>query len=217
MLKVFLFILFCLPSLAFAETFHYSISQMGVKAGEATLSSKGEVEYKGEKLILIEFKADGFNFLDEELIYVDPTTYRPRYVERNLNIFGAKEKISEVYETGKIVITKTVKDKTTTDTLAHEGDVDNIYGFIYRYRKTGEFKVGEIVEIRLPTMQLSIKVVKPAKLKAAGKVYESLYLQSDPAKYKIWFDQSPDRLPLRIGGAVGIANTTMLLTQVSAE
>lgn len=197
---------------AYAETIHYSISQMGIKAGEASLSLKGEVNYKNEQLVLIEFRADGFNFFDNEMIYVDPKEYRPRFVERDLNIFGKKEKIVEEYQHDKIIVTKTVGGVVSVQELKKQEKVDNIYGFIFRYRRDGAFKVGEELEMNLPTTNLKIKVLKQVPLKAAGKTFDSLYMQSDPAKYKLWFDASGERLPLRISGAAGVGNTVMLMT-----
>lgn len=212
MLKLLISLYCLLPSICAAETIHYAINQMGVKAGDATLAFKGNVRYNNEDLVLIEFKADGFNFLDQEQIYVNPTDYRPRFVNRNLNIFGKKETISEEYQSNQIVINKTAAGKTTQQIIANAIGVDNIYGFIYRFRRDGKFELGETFTINLPTKKLKIKVAKEWPLTVAGKSYTSVYLQSDPAKYKIWFDSTDKKLPLRISGAMGIANTTMVMT-----
>ena len=48
-------------------------------------------------------------------------------------------------------------------------------------------------------------------LKISGKVYETYFMQSKPAKYKVWFDTSDKKIPLRINGAVGINDTAMLM------
>ena len=83
--------LFCfiLSPQARAETIRYSIRQMGFD-GQATLTMVGPKDYKDRKTLLIVFKANGTNFSDEEDIYVDPSTYKPLFVERNFNlsIFG---------------------------------------------------------------------------------------------------------------------------------
>ncbi|MBI2117734.1 hypothetical protein HYT95_02445, partial [Candidatus Peregrinibacteria bacterium] len=57
---------------------------------------------EGRHLALIVFKADGFNFYDEEKIYTEPGTFRPVVVLRDfdLNVFG-KGKIREEYLTGE--------------------------------------------------------------------------------------------------------------------
>jgi hypothetical protein len=189
---------------------------MGIKAGEATLTMAGPKDYNGQKTVLIIFKADGLNFFDEENIYVTPEDYRPMFVERNLNIFGKKEKILEDYvsKKGFVQITKTTAaNKKSTEEMKLKGEVDNIYGFIFRYRKNGSFKIGDTVDVRLPTKDLNIAVVKETSVDAAGKKYDSYYMESKPSKYKIWFDKSDKKWPLRISGAVGIANTAMVMSK----
>ncbi len=221
-LSIFLFLLLLTASshaeeaLPFAkgETITYAIKKMGIKAGEATLTFQGMTEVNGKQVYLIEFKADGFNFYDEEKIYVDIKTYAPVMVLRNVNIFGTKEKIGEEYLTqqGKIKITKIVGTKTTEQMIEKKGQVDNIYGVIYRYRHTGSVKIGDQFALNLPTKDIVLKVQKAVELSAAGKKYNAFYVSSDPSKYQIWFDTSDKKIPLRITGAVGMANTTMYMT-----
>lgn len=197
------------------ETITYNIQQMGIKAGEATLVFKGHASYQGKDTILVVFTADGFNFYDQENIYLDPTSYKPLFVLRDLNIFGNKEKITEEYlaQEGKIRITKDVSGKKTDTILENKSVIDNLYGFIYRYRLSGSFNVGDKLDIHLPTKDITFELKKKTRLSAAGKVFDCFYMQSDPAKYKLWFDVGPKKLPLRISGAIGIANTVMMMKE----
>ena len=197
-----------------AETIQYSIRQMGFD-GEASLTLVGPKDYKNYKTILIVFKANGVNFSDEEDIYVDPTTYKPLYVERNysLSVFGHGKTLEEYTPSkGEIVITKTEDAHTTTQTIHKDGAVDNIYGFIYRYRKEGSFKIGDVLDMTLPTKDLKIKLVKQMPLKINGKTYDSYYMESQPTRYKIWFDASENKWPLRITGTIGFINSVMTMT-----
>lgn len=219
----FLLIYFLCVSTAFAaepvfpfkkgEVITFAIKKLGIKAGDATLTFEGLVEVKGQPAYLIIFKADGFNFYDEEKIYVHPETFAPVMVLRDLNIFGSKEKISEEYlpQEGKIVITKTAGDKTTTEEIKKEGQIDNIYGVIYRYRAFGNFSPNDKVDLRLPTMDVKLRIIESLKMKAAGKLYDAFYMASVPSKYQVWFDAGTQKIPLRITGAVGMANTTMFM------
>lgn len=193
------------------EVITYSIKKLAVKAGDATLTFEGEVDVNGQPAYLIIFKADGFNFYDEEKIYVNTETFAPVKVERDLNIFGSKEKITEEYKEGKIVITKVAGGKTETQEIAKDGQIDNIYGTIYRYRAFGKFTPNDEVQLRLPTKDVVLKLEKPVKVKAAGKVYDAFYMPSIPSKYQVWFDAGAQKIPLKITGAVGMANTTMLM------
>jgi hypothetical protein len=189
------------------ERIYYKIVKMGLKAGEATLSFMGPKVYHKTKTILIIFQARGFNFLDEERIYVNPKSFKPLYVERNLNIFGKKERILEEYTPGHVTIIKG-KDQQTID---KPGDVDNIYAFIYRYRQQGTFKIDEAFDVHLPTKDIKIKLVKQEQITAAKKKYDAFYMESDPSDYKIWLDASEKRIPLRISGAIKMANADMVM------
>ena len=197
------------------ETIKYDIKTLGVKAGEATLKFKGLQKFAGKDAYLVVFVATSANFFDEEKIYADPEGFYPLAVIRDLNIWGKKEKITELYnrEKGIIKITKLSHNKTTEEVIKKEGPIDNIYCFIYRYRKTGQFNMGDALSIHLPTKDVMINLVKMATLSAAGNKYEAYFMQSDPAKYKVWFDTSIHKIPLRINGAVGINDTALVMTE----
>ncbi len=207
---------FCLllPSKLRAETIFYSIRQMGFD-GDASLTLVGPKEYKGQHTLLILFKASGKNFADEEDIYVDPTTYKPMYVERNfsLRFYGHGKTLEEyIPSKGQIIITKTDGNRVTQQIINKDGAVDNIYGFIFRYRKEGTFKIGDVVKMSLPTRDLKFQLVAREPLKIGEKSYDSFYMQSQPTRYKIWFDTSEHKWPLRITGTIGLLNSVMTMT-----
>jgi hypothetical protein len=197
-----------------AETIYYSIHQLGFD-GNASLTMVGPQDYKGHKTVLIIFKAHGKNYWDEEDIYVDPSTYKPLFVERNfsLSYFG-HGKIQEDYVSskGEILITKADGKHVTHQVIDKAGNVDNIYGFIYRYRKEGSFKIGDVLNLIFPTKDIKIRLVKRDVIKIGDKSYDSYYMQSEPSRYKIWFDASRHKWPLRITGSVGLLNSVMIMT-----
>ena len=211
-----LFIFCCvLSSQVRAETIQYSIRQIGFD-GQATLTMVGPRDYKGHKTVLIVLKANGVNFWDEENVYVDPSTYKPLFVERNFSyrlLFG-HGKILEEYIPSKeeIIITKTQGSHVTRQVINKAGSVDNIFGFIYRYRKEGSFKIGDVIDMALPNKDLKIRLVDRVVLKIGEKSYDCYYMQSQPKGYKIWFDASQRKLPLRITGTVGFINSVMTMT-----
>lgn len=216
--RFFLLALFCfcciLSPQLHAETIHYSIRQLGYD-GQATLTMVGPKEYKGHKTLLIVFKSKGANFRDEEDIYLDPLTYKPLFVERDfsLSVFGQGKTLEDYTSSkGKVLITKTDGDRVTHQVINKEGPVDNIYGFIYRYRKEGSFKTGDVLNMALPTRDLKIQLMDRVKLEIGGKSYDSYYMQSQPVRYKIWFDASQRKLPLRITGTIGFLNSVMTMT-----
>ena len=195
------------------ETIEYDIKKFGIKVGEARIVFKGKDQINSREAVLIVFTSHAPRFYDEERIYLDPDTYYPIVVKRNLDIFGKKEVILEDYSPteGMVRIIKQAGGKKTEQVIKKDKALDNIYGFIYRYRKEGRFKVGDTLKVYLPTKDIDINLVKQDRIKIAGKGYDTYFMQSIPAQYKIWFDSQADRIPLRIDGSVGLSKTSMVL------
>ncbi len=195
------------------EVVQYTIKNLGVKAGEAVLSFDGFVSLEGKQLFAMTFLAQGFNFFDEEKIFADPQTFYPVMIKRNVNVFGKKEQIVEEYnqKEGFVRVTKVAGGQTTEQVLKKEGPIDNIYCFIYRYRSRGDFKLGDSLTMKLPTKDIKIDLVKNVRLGVAGKAFDAFYMQSEPAQYKLWFDQSEKKIPLRIDGALGLGKMSMMM------
>jgi len=196
------------------ETITYAIKSLKINVGKATLTYHGMEELNGQPVHYIQFVARGVNFLDEEKIYADARNFYPVMIKRDLNIFGKKEKIVEEYDHHKctLKITKFVKDQQTAQTIQKSGLLDNIYCFIYRHRQSGRFQIGDSFLISLPTQDVTINLSKVTKLKAAGKEFDAYYMMSKPSKYKVWFDVSERKIPLKISGSVGLSNTDMTMT-----
>jgi len=199
------------------ETIKYVIKSFGLRVGEASLTFEGETDVDGKAAYLIVFEAGAVNFYDEERIYADKEKFFPLRVERDLNIWGKKEKIVEDYnqQTGTVTITKVVAGKKTTQEIDKDGILDNIYCFIYRSRLLKDFHVGDSFAISVPTDDVTMNIVKKMKIKAAGEQYDSYYLASDPPKYKVWFGTGKKKIPLRINGSVGLSNTAMIMVEYS--
>lgn len=197
------------------EKISYAIRKMNVKAGNATLVFNGPAKLDTRDTMLITFTADGLNFFDEEKIYVDPKTYFPVRVQRDINIWGKKEKITEDYfpGEGRVNITKVAGGKTTQSEIKKPGNIDNIYAFIFRYRRSGTFKLGEELLLKLPTQDVKLKLEEITDIKAADRNYSAFFMKSDPPKYQVWFDASDKKIPLRINGAVGFGSTAMMMTE----
>jgi hypothetical protein len=217
-------VILCLSSVASAqegrvipfqkgETINYVIKKFGVNAGKASLTFQGQQEKDGKKSLLVVFRAEAFNFFDEEKIYVDPKTFLPICVERDLNIFGKKEQIKEIYDqaAGLVTVLKEVKGKKSEQKIKKDGAIENIYGFIYRYRLMGNFTAGATLTMNLPTQQVSFTLKKEDSLVVAGQEYRSFLLESRPNKYRVWFGKGVGNIPLRIDGAMGLSSMSMIM------
>jgi len=217
------FMLGLLTSSAFAqgsfregEMFTYAIKKLGMKMGEASLVFSGESVYEGKKVLLITFTASALNFFDQEKIYVDPKTFLPVAVQRDINIWGKKEKITEKYDPvkGSVEIIKISGGKPHSEIINKEGGpLDNIYCFIYRYRKNGKMGAKQDMTMNLPTKQVTLRKVGSSRIKVAGEQFKSVVIESVPRQYKVWFGPGPQKIPLRIDGAVGMASTSLILSE----
>ncbi len=203
------------------EKITYRIKSLGVHAANADLSFEGTAKIDGQDVYLLTFHAKGANFLDIEKIYVNKQDFYPVRVERDLNILGSKEKITESYDQENFVVTieKKVEDKEKAEekVIKKTGKIDNIYCFIYRFRAEEEFEIGKSFEMNLPTKDVSIKIAKKTKVKALKKVYEAYYFQTVPRQYEVWFDVSSDKIPIRIDKPAIIGGTSMVMTEYKKQ
>ncbi len=197
------------------EEIRYNVKKFGVKAGTATLRFEGQTQLNGKSAYLIVFTVKGLNFFDEERIYVDPYSFLPIQVDRDVNVFGKEEKITEVYDhqAGQVVLTKKKGDREVQETIEKQGKIENIYGFIYRYRRDGSFGEGETIKLSLPTKDMSFQLEGKEKISLGRKQYEAYIMESHPRQFRVWFDESPKKIPLRIDGAMGFGQTSMVLAQ----
>ncbi len=195
------------------ETIKYNIIKTALKAGEAELVFKGEEIIEGKNAYLIVFTAKGFNFYDEERIYLDSETFLPLLVKRDVNIFGKKEKIVERYSQaqGLLEIETTAGETTKKTNLKKETGMENIYGFIYRYRLKGEFKAGKKIDVVLPTKHFVVQLKDKRNINSAGKKYNAFFMQGTPSNLRLWFDDSDKKIPLRIDGTFGIGSTSLIM------
>jgi len=197
------------------EVIHYDVRSLAVKQADALLELKGLVKVDGRDVYLITFEARGMKFLDIEKIYADPKDLYPVRVERDLNIWGSVEKIVETYDQDKFTVTvvKTTKAKPKPVQLViqKKDRIDNIYCFIYRYRLTGDFRIGASLKLNLPTKDVSMEISKKATLEAAEKTFDTVFLETIPAQYRLWFDMSNRKIPLRIDKLGMVGGTSMIM------
>jgi len=201
------------------EILNYDIEKFKLKVGEATLAFNGAVEVQGKEALSITFTARGFKFLDVEEIYIDRATFHPLLIKRNLNIFGKEERIMEFYDSqkGKVRIVKTADGKTTEQTIEKGGRFDNIYGFIYRHRQLGQFSQNQELDLHLPTRDLQFKFSQQSKFLIADQEFNAFSMHSTPKEYEVWFDSGPKRIPLKIDGALGFGNMSMVFKPREAK
>jgi hypothetical protein len=203
------------PPFAPGERIVYTIKKLALNVGEMTLAYSGPVTKDGRECLLLELSVRALNFTGDDKIYLDPLSFYPLRVERDLVFFGKKELIAEDYDpgAGTVKVTKTAGGETTVQTIRKEGALENIYGFIYRYRASGRLDENQELKIRLPTQDVTMTYRGPRPVHSLGGKQVAYYLESSPPAYRIWLDTSPRKVPLRIDGAAGFGSTVMLLKE----
>ncbi|MCA9401976.1 MAG: DUF3108 domain-containing protein [Candidatus Omnitrophica bacterium] len=203
-------------SFSAGERILYNLEKFGVNVGKASIEFHGTVQKESRSLVYIRFLADGLNFYDEEKIYLDPETYLPQIVERDVDIFGKKEKIREEYFHSQdyIQITKHSKGDVTRQEFPVKGPVENLYGFIYRYRREGAFEVGAETRMNLPTQDVFLSIVAKEPLKVNDHVYETYFFKGQPKRVRVWFEDSQNKFPVRIDGTLGLLKAKMTFISV---
>ncbi|MBN1870294.1 MAG: hypothetical protein JW847_06965 [Candidatus Omnitrophica bacterium] len=195
------------------ETITYDIKKLKMNVGQATIVYNGTVDLRGREVLLITVTAQGFRFFDEERIFLDPVTFHPYMIKRDLDIFGKKEKIVEIYhkQHGEVMVIKAANGKHSSQVIKQGERFDNIYGFIYRYRVQGQFKAGEECSLHLPTRDVTFQLDEQKTLKVAGQEYHAYHMNSVPKKYKVWFEGGNKKIPLMIDGTIGFGRTSMVM------
>ncbi len=197
------------------EKITYSVKKLGLRIGTSELIYNGIQKFKDQRLLLITFRTKVVKFKGEERIYLNPGTLLPVYVERDIDLMIRKEFILEEYDQKehKVTITKTVGKKVTKKVIKKRKQIENIQGFIFKYRKQGSYKLEHTVEVSLPMSNVQLKMMRKEVLNIGDKGYESYYMEGRPRKLRVWFDRSKHHVPLRIDGKFGIGNVSLILDE----
>lgn len=204
-----------LDSIPTGERIVYDIKKLYLTVGKATLEYKGMVKLKDRPAVLITLKAEALKFSDYEEIFLDPVTFYPIVIKREVDWLGKKEMILEEYDqkNGIVKITKEVKGKRESQTIEKTAAIDNIYGFIYRYRDKGRFQLGEKLFMNLPTQEVSVTLLNKDNIKIGREKYDAYYMEGEPNGIQIWFSEGRNKFPLKINGAIGFGKTSLVFRE----
>jgi len=196
------------------EKFKYGIYLAGLKIGESVISFEGSTKLNGKDVLLITMESKAPNFYDYEEIYGNSGDFTPVLVKRKIKLFGENIEITEEYnqEEKEVVITRKSK-KTTIEKITSENRLNNIILFLFYFRTKKALKIGEKFTFNLPTKSLEMEIVKSVPIKTPCGRFNAYYLRSLPAKFKAWFSNDENLMPLRIDGAVGFGNTRLILIE----
>ena len=197
------------------EKFLYKVKLGIFTVGSAELIFEGRDTLDGRDVYVISLESRLAKVYDKEKIYADVNTFNPIRVERDIDIFGKRSKILEEYDQDEnyVKIQNTRKDKTTTDIIHSDESLQNVISMIYFYRNSG-LKLNSTLDFNFPTKKIKMKVSKLEEITVPKGKYKAFLLESTPKKYKVWFDTTNKRIPLKINGAIALTGLTMVLDEV---
>ncbi|HAJ56571.1 MAG TPA: hypothetical protein DCL35_02250 [Candidatus Omnitrophica bacterium] len=209
-----------LPKNAFpdGERIKFGVYSTAIKVGSGELYYKGVSAVDGKKAQEIAFKVATFSVTDEDKIFGTLDFGSPLKVERKVRVFGRDEVISEVYASDRrsVTISKSVDGKAPeTLEIKTAYELNNVLLLLYNLRNDQGLKVGKSYKITLPTQNFELFVKDIRRLKTPLGTFKAFYLESKPAKYRIWLSPEPGRLPLRIQGLVAGGMLYLVATEVS--
>ena len=184
------------------EEIFYDISPIGT----SVYRNYGEIEFRGRKVNLTVFETEVAGFRDREVIYSDPKTGLPYWVERNISDWFGKEFITEDYrqnDTRLLIIKYKDGKKVQEYKFESKGPIDNAILIPFSLRNKKGLKVGWSSDIRLP-QAFKVECVSVEEVTVSAGKFKAYHFTSTPPKFEIWISADELRLPVKIKGLGGI-------------
>ncbi len=199
-----IFVLFCLgislPIIWAKEgRFAYDVKMGFVTIGRAELEDKGLVKKDGVEYRHLSVYVNTKQFKDREDIFANEKGL-PVIVERDLVLFGKKEKIVEYYNQKKGTVT-IVKNGQLMELSPGPG-VENVFLFIMKNRNKDIRKLNGS-KIKLPVGDYELLVRDGNRVSTKAGVFSTWLVLTRPSKIKLWFDKKTG-IPVRVAGAIPV-------------
>ncbi len=191
-----------------SRSIRYNITFNGIPSGYIDWRYLGKDLIDGREVLAISIESSTdilrlLNLVSREEIYLDAHTNLPVKVKRDVELFGKKEVIEEIYDQkkGKVTIVRK-KDKEEVVEEVYEQDVPihNILELLYFFPKEISLKEkkGEWMEFNLPNQKVQIRFNSKRELDVDGQRKEAYFLEGKGARrFNLWLCQE-NRLPLRL-------------------
>lgn len=201
-----------IPFSRIGETITYDIRFGKLHMGRAVFRNVGRSEVSGKvaDLITFETKVSGFN--DLETIYSDPVNFLPLKIERRINKFSVKERITEDYDQRNFTLTisKTKGKNKEQFRIKRNSAIHNAILLPFYVRRIPKLDTGWTMTAQLPTQQFLIKLVSIEKLRLPSGEFNCYHFESFPKKFEIWVTVDNLRIPVKIKG-LGVFGYTMVM------
>ncbi|MBN3040709.1 MAG: hypothetical protein JW867_06240 [Candidatus Omnitrophica bacterium] len=182
----------------------YSVSFNGMSSGDIEWEYLGKEKIDGKEVEVLSVNSDTtilnlFDLTSKEKVYLDPSTYLPYKVERDLKVFGKDEVVQEYYNQEKGYVKLVRNDgQEKVDILKQDKPIHNILALLYFFPDNIAFESGKWLDFNLPTQKIKIKMVKERFLNVDSQKKETYFLLGRGAKhFSLWLDKK-NSLPLRL-------------------
>ncbi|MBU2043750.1 MAG: hypothetical protein KJ619_00765 [Candidatus Omnitrophica bacterium] len=184
----------------------YQVFYNGIASGYIYWSYQGvkKVGSQPAEVLRVSSDANIFNLLDltsDEEVFLDPKTYLPLKVERDIIFFGKPELIEELYdqEKGVVKIIRKGKDKAVKEEILYQDKpIHNILALLYFFPQSLKLEKDKWMDFNLPSQKIKIKFIKERPLNTEdGRISTYFLLGRGAKKFSLWLDKTT-RLPLRL-------------------
>lgn len=206
------------PNSLVGEKITYDVKLGKISLGESVFNFLRSAEFEGKPANIISFQTKVNHFKDQEMIYCDPESFLPLKVERDIQNWFLREKITELYDQKKfsVTLTKHSSSRSGPVVIKKNSVIQNavLLPFYVRQRdrQADKLDIGWSMDVQLPTQQFQIKLVSREGLSVPAGKFQTLHFESEPKKFEIWVSDDEKRIPVKIKG-LGMIGYTMVMKE----
>lgn len=195
----------------------YKVYFNGMPSGSIIWKYLGDQEIEGKAAQIVYQESNTkvmgiFDFGGNDKVYLEKETLLPIKVERDVSLFGDKEKIVEHYDqiNGKVLIDKITGNKTEEIILNQDRPIRHIMALLYFFPDNTEFKDGYKEVFNLPTQKLTIRYLGLKDIKTDTGTRLCYFLKGSGARnFNLWLDKET-RLPQRLEFFVALGKVSIV-------
>ncbi len=198
------------------EKIKYQVKLGILSVGTAEFEHKNVAELDGTAVHVVNFRTVLARFRDNELIYCLPVSLLPVRVERTIDFWPKKERITEEYDQSgfSLKITREEGKNRSERIIRRDKAIHNAVLLPYYVRTVPGLKEGWRMDVQLPTQSFTVSLDSIEEVKVPAGIFKAYHFTSEPRKFEIWISADEKRIPLKLKGTSS-AGYTLLLTGYS--
>jgi hypothetical protein len=185
------------------ERLVYDVKLGGVTLGKSTFSHLPSIEINGRLLSVMVFETSLARFKDTEVIYADPKTMLPVKVERDVQKWFSREKITEDYDQEAFSVTIKKQGSSQPLVIKKDSPVHNAVLLPQYIRYFQELlNTEEVIIANLPSRRYEIRRVSTEEIKVPAGTFKTYHFKSTPSQVDVWVSADDRRIPIKIQSSV---------------